>query len=172
VAATREADVGHTREDGDGRLSVPLWLPALTLLLAVAGIAVAAYLTDAHYNEHLVLACPDTGTINCAAVTTSPESKVFGIPVALLGLLYFVSIPVLLVPAAWRSPSVLIRRGRMLASGVGVLFILWLIYAELFRIEAICLYCTAVHVITVLLFAVVAVGTALTAPLRDEEFED
>ena len=38
-------------------------------------------------------------------------------------------------------------------SGVGMVF--YLVYAELFQIDAICIYCTAVCVITVLLFAVV-----------------
>jgi uncharacterized membrane protein len=40
--------------------------------------------------------------------------------------------------------------------------VLWLVYAELFLINAICLYCTAVHIMTVLLFLQTAIGTALT----------
>jgi uncharacterized membrane protein len=46
----------------------------------------------------------------------------------------------------------------------GLLFVLWLVYAELFRIGRICLYCTAVHLIVFALFAVVSIGTALTGP--------
>ena len=34
-------------------------------------------------------------------------------------------------------------------------------WAELFRIEAICLWCTVVHALTVALFAVIVVGAAL-----------
>jgi uncharacterized membrane protein len=150
------------------RVDVPRWLPWVCLLLAAAGIAVATYLTIAHFDEHVQLACSDTGTINCAKVTTSAESHFLGIPVALLGLLYFVGIPVLLIPAAWRSPSPLVRWTRVGAVSVGMLFVLWLIYAELIRIHNICLYCTGVHVITFLLFALILVGTVITAPYDDD----
>jgi uncharacterized membrane protein len=39
----------------------------------------------------------------------------------------------------------------------------WLVYAELFKIDAICLWCTVVHAITVVLFGVVLVAEALIA---------
>jgi uncharacterized membrane protein len=37
--------------------------------------------------------------------------------------------------------------------------VLWLLYVELFRLNAICLYCSAVHAITVALFVTVMLGT-------------
>jgi uncharacterized membrane protein len=147
----------------------PLWLAVITLLLAAAGIAVATYLTIAHFDESVVLSCPDNGAINCAKVTTSEQSHFLGMPVAVLGLAYFVFIPVLLIPAAWRSTSPLIRRARLLASGGGLVFVLWLVYAEAFKIKAICLYCTAVHVLTFLLFVAVLIGTVITAPYDDTD---
>ena len=46
-------------------------------------------------------------------------------------------------------------------SGLGAATVLYLVYVELFRIGAICLWCTAVHVIAVCLFGVVlAAGAA------------
>jgi uncharacterized membrane protein len=42
---------------------------------------------------------------------------------------------------------------------VGIVFVLYLIWAELFRINAICLYCTGVHILTFILFALI-VGRA------------
>jgi uncharacterized membrane protein len=50
--------------------------------------------------------------------------------------------------------------------------ILWLVYVELFRLDALCLYCTAVHVITVLLFITVALGTVATGPTLDDGHEE
>ena len=50
------------------------------------------------------------------------------------------------------------RRGRRSAVRA------YLVYAELFRIDAICLWCSAVHVITALLFGLVCFGTALGVP--------
>jgi uncharacterized membrane protein len=152
------------------RVDVPWWLPTACLVLAVIGIGVATYLTIAHFDEHVQLACSDTGTINCAKVTTSSESHFLGMPVAVLGLAFFVGAPVLFVPAAWRSTLPLIRWARVAAVSIGMLFVLWLIYAELIRIHNICLYCTAVHVITFLLFALVLVGTVITTPYDD--FDD
>ena len=50
------------------------------------------------------------------------------------------------------------------AAVAGILMVLYLVYTELFTLDAICLWCTAVHVITFLLFAVTLVATSQTAP--------
>ena len=127
-------------------------------MLAVIGLVVSAYLTYAHYADADALACPDSATVNCAKVTTSSQSEVFGVlPVAVLGLAYFVGMLVLCLPVAWRSLGPLVHRLRLAGVGAGVAMVIYLVYAELFQIEAICLYCTAVHVVTVLLFVVVLV---------------
>ena len=128
-------------------------------LLCLAGIGVAAYLTIAHYNAKVILACPETGIVNCAKVTESPQSAILGVPVALLGLLFFVAITPLHLPAAWRSESALLRRARVAAAVAGILTVLYLVYTELFTLDALCLWCTAVHAITFLLFVVTLVGT-------------
>jgi uncharacterized membrane protein len=141
----------------------PRWLPWVSVALVVAGLGVATYLTIEHFTASTTLACPDTGTINCQKVTTSAQSKLVGIPVAVLGLAYFLGMLPLVLPAAWRSDDRRLRMGRLVAAGLGVLFALYLIYAELFVINAICLWCTVVHVLAFALFTVVALGTALTA---------
>jgi uncharacterized membrane protein len=43
---------------------------------------------------------------------------------------------------------------------VGIGFVLYLVYAELFIIGAICLYCTSVHTITFLLFGLTVFAAA------------
>jgi uncharacterized membrane protein len=43
-------------------------------------------------------------------------------------------------------------------------FVIYLVWAELFRLEAICLWCTVVHVVTVLLLGLVLVGEAFVEP--------
>jgi uncharacterized membrane protein len=136
-----------------------------SLLLVLAGLAVATYLTVEHYTAAKTLACPETGVINCQKVTTSAQSAVLGIPVALLGLLFFAALVPLCLPATWRSGHRAIRWGRVVFALIGVGFVVYLIYAELFVLDAICLWCTAVHAITIALFAVIALGTAsLDAP--------
>jgi uncharacterized membrane protein len=143
---------------------VPAWLPVVSLALAVAGLLVAGYLTIEHFTASTTLACPETGVVNCTKVTTSEQSKVLGIPVALLGLVFFVPMVVACLPRFWRDPRPAVRYARLGLATAGVVFVAYLVYAELFVIDAICLWCTAVHVLTVALFAVVAFGSALVAP--------
>jgi uncharacterized membrane protein len=140
------------------------WLPWTTLAVSVAGLAVAAYLTYEHFTAGTTLACPDTGVVNCMKVTSSEYSKLFGIPVALLGLLFFVGMTALSLPPAWRMPSPWPGRLRLAAVLIGVVFVCYLIWAELFQIDAICLWCTVVHALTLVLFGLVLVRQALTPP--------
>jgi uncharacterized membrane protein len=151
------------------------------LLLTAAGIGFAVYLTIAHYDTHVTLVCSSKGAINCEAVTTSAQSKLFGIPVALLGLLYFIGMVPWHLPAAWRSADPRIKYGRLLYAGSGVAFVCYLIYAEAVIIKKICLWCTGVHIVTFILFFVVVFATALAVPSTvddvdlddtDEEDED
>jgi uncharacterized membrane protein len=143
---------------------VPIWVPVDSLVLVVAGLAVAAYLTVEHYTASTTLACPETGVVNCQKVTTSAQSAVLGIPVALLGLLFFVAMLPLSLPLAWRSGYPALRWARLAFAVVGVGFVFYLVYTELFTLNAICLWCTAVHVLTIALFAVIALGTAGADP--------
>jgi uncharacterized membrane protein len=139
------------------------WAGVVGTLLCLAGLGVAGYLTLAHYSDRIVLACPGTGIINCQAVTTSTQSVILGVPVALLGLLYFAAVLPLHLPVAWASRNPRVRRARVAAAIAGVLMVLYLIYTELFTLDAICLWCTGVHVITFLLFVVTLIGTTQTA---------
>jgi uncharacterized membrane protein len=149
-------------EEHTASTPVPRWLPITGMLLSLAGIADSIYLTIAHYTAKVVLACPDTGLINCAKVTSSSYSVIFGIPLVLLGLFFFLTMILLQTPWAWRNISSLIRRGRLIFCGTGILMIMWLVYVEFFKLDNICLYCTYVHILTLALFALTAIGTALT----------
>ena len=129
------------------------------------GFAIAAYLTYEHYTSSTSLSCPaGGGAVNCLKVTTSIYSRIHGIPVAVLGLVFFAVMVGLQTPWAWRSRSRELRAARVLWALVGVATALWLIYAELFKIDAICLWCTTVHVLTLLLFISTVFGTVATAP--------
>jgi uncharacterized membrane protein len=141
--------------------AVPLWFQLTTWVLALAGLGVSVYLTVAHFTSPRFLACPEKGFVNCAAVTTSPESMVFGIfPVAVLGLAFFVFMAGVTSPWAWRASWPAIRWARFGSVLVGIVFVLYLIYTELFTLNAICLFCTIVHVITFLLFGLIMFGFA------------
>jgi uncharacterized membrane protein len=142
----------------------PRWPWRIGLGLCILGLGIAGYLTYEHYTASRTLSCPaGGGVINCFKVTTSGYSKMDGVPVAVLGLVFFAVMAVLQSPPAWRSPNRALRAGRVGWSVVGVATALWLVYAELFKLDAICEWCTAVHVVSLLLFIVTAFGTAATA---------
>jgi uncharacterized membrane protein len=127
----------------------------------VAGLAVSAYLTVEHYSSSTTLACPETGVVNCVKVTTSSYSTLAGVPVALLGLLFFAAMSILCTPVAWRAANPWVGRARLVGAVAGVVMVVYLVWAELFRIDAICLWCTVVHALAVALFAVLVLGAAL-----------
>jgi uncharacterized membrane protein len=122
----------------------------VALLAALAGAAVSVYLTVQHYDSDVSFACPQSATINCEKVTTSTYSSIAGIPVALLGLIFFAAMSALLLPSVRGRVVPALRVG---GAAAGVLMVLWLVYVELFEVDAICLWCTAVHVLTLVLFA-------------------
>ncbi len=145
-------DEAQTGEAGGSVYSSP-GLAWSIFLLSLVGVALSAYLFYAHLNTTAVLACPENATINCAKVTTSPQSYFLGIPVSLLGLLFYVAFSVVNFPrfAAGRALGILRFAMALVALG----FVLWLVYAELLLVGAICLYCTGVHLVTLFIFLLV-----------------
>lgn len=105
-----------------------------------------------------VLACPEGATINCAKVTSSHWSEIVGIPVAVLGLAYFVAMTALVTPAAWRRRR--LDAVRVAGAGLGVLTALYLVWIELFGVNALCLWCMGVHLTTLVLLGTVLWRTA------------
>jgi len=145
-----------------GRLLAPWrtmgWLPLTTFVLSLCGLGVSIYETIAHFDTNIRLACSDTGLVNCQAVTTSPESMVFGIfPVAVLGLAFYVFMVAINSPWGWRlsRSQPIVHWARLGSVIVGIGFVLYLVFVELIQVRAICLWCTGVHVITFLIFVLV-----------------
>lgn len=136
--------------------AAPNWFWITTWVLAAAGLGVSIYLTIAHYNTAVSLACPATSHINCERVTTSAESVVFGIPVAVLGLAFYVFMLAATSPWAWRAKLPALRWARLGSVIAGMVFVLYLIYTEVVTLNlTICPWCTSVHVITFVLFGLI-----------------
>lgn len=69
-------------------------------ILAVVGLGIMSYLTYIHY-ANVKSFCDLSAEVSCDVVTTSIYSEVFGIPVSVLGLLYFAT--VLIISLAKKS---------------------------------------------------------------------
>lgn len=147
------------------------WQPVVTTLLCLAGIGVSTYLTITHFDKG-ALVCTSSATFNCEKVTTSSQSEIFGIPVAVLGLFYFVPMLVLCLPTAWASRRRPVHLVRLAGSALGVGMILYLISAELFLIKAVCLWCTSVHAITFVLFVIVVTASPLVLSTAEDVARD
>jgi uncharacterized membrane protein len=154
------ARVASAEPEAPATTTVPLWFQLVTWVLSLAGLGVSIYLTIAHFTESKLLGCSESGLVNCTKVTTSPQSYVFGIPVAVLGLAFFMAAVALMSPWAWRWNRREVALIRIASLVVGMGFVLYLLYAELFIIGSICLYCTSVHAITFLLFVLTIFAAA------------
>lgn len=121
---------------------------------AIAGLAIAGYLTAVHYGggDPACLA----GGESCSKVQDSEYAELAGVPVPLIGLFGYLT---LLAAAA--LPGDLGRFGALFAALVGFGFSAYLTYLEIFEIEAICQWCVASAAVMTL-----ALGAALTRALR------
>lgn len=110
------------------------------IVLTVAGLGVASYLTYVHY-AGIKPVCTAGGS--CLKVQTSVYSELAGVPVALMGLLGYVAImSSLLAPEGETS-----RLATVALTVVGFGFSAYLTYRELFSIHAICEWCVSSAVI-------------------------
>jgi len=142
-------------------------LPWLALaVLSLPGMAASTYLTYSHYVDEPT-ECAGIGS--CEYVQTSEYSDVAGIPVALMGLGYFIVLALLALarllrfqPALnWGTPVAF-----MMAVG-GTAFVAYLTFVELFVIDAICPWCVAVAVMTA-----ISLGLVLWARREEAAEED
>ena len=115
-------------------------------LVALAGVAVAGYLTWVHFDE-TALVCVAGG--GCETVQESQYAEIAGLPVALLGLGAYV---VLLGLLLWDSATA--RLAAAALALVGLLFSLYLLALQLFVIDAVCVWCLANDIIIAPLLAV------------------
>ena len=145
-----------------------LWkLSIFGLVLSVLGISDSIYLTVAHYSQSVVLACPTTSFINCAKVTSSSYSEVFGIPAPLLGIVFFTLLFIIELPTFWSRKYLWLRNLRLAFVSIGLLSVFWFVYVELDKLHAICLYCTGVHVLTFVSFVTILFATEHHKSIHD-----
>ena len=138
----------------------PRWVGRWTFGLSVAALAIACYLAVAHYTSPKALACVEGGIVNCTKVTTSSWSSFIGVPVAVLGVIWAAAMVALCRPAAWRSGRRWINTARIAGACVGIVSVIYLVYAELIALHAICLWCTGMHLLVFGLFVLIVLHPA------------
>lgn len=118
------------------------------LALSFLGFIDAAYLTANHY-LHVSLPC--TIVHGCEIVTTSDYSTAFGIPVALLGAAYYLSVFFGIVTFKETKNTTLLR-GISWFTVFGLVASAWFLYVQAFILEAYCQYCLLSAITSTTLF--------------------
>ena len=96
--------------------------------------------------------------LNCYAVLSSRYSQVFGIPLELLTVGYFIVNLILVYLIAFGS-DLLFKTSLKTLFGwrfIGIAIVPYLIFVELFLVRAICIYCTMMHVAIVADFIIIS----------------
>lgn len=115
-------------------------------LLCILGLSDSIFLTYEYYTLSSI-GCPISPWINCLVVTSSKYSSLFGIPLALFGAFYYLTMFVLLF-----KRERLYKHFFLLVSSFGVLFSIYLTYIQAFVIGLFCLYCLGSALISFLIF--------------------
>ena len=135
----------------------------LVPLLALLGLGVALYLAYVEIT-HVEAICGPVG--ECNIVQSSPYAQLFGIPVAVWGVLCYLAIIALwagqqFLPA---RPAAYCSIGLILLTLFGTLFSVYLTLLEIFAIGAICAWCLTSAVITTLLLILITKNINRSSP--------
>jgi uncharacterized membrane protein/protein-disulfide isomerase len=135
--------------------------PPVTWLVvaALAGLGFAAASTWVHYNilrDPLYSSvCDVSATFSCTEAYTSRFGSIAGVPVALLGMVYFAFVLVLIAMCQKSSTARQNIAGYVFAvSTLGLAGVLYLGYASFFVLNTVCLLCVGTYLSVVALFIV------------------
>jgi uncharacterized membrane protein len=139
---------------------------ALTAILSAVGLGLSLYLSAVHFSQgQIPLAHASGGLVECERVTTGPASAIGPVPVAVLGVVWFLVALILsisLLPLNRSSAA----RAVILWSVAGVAGVFYLVYVELVVVDAICLWCTVAHILIIAIFLLAVHGSEVAAADR------
>jgi uncharacterized membrane protein len=137
----------------------PRWVFVTIAVLAVLGITLSSVSLYHHFGSSKTNFCDFGQTFNCDVVNRSIYSSVFGIPVALIGILGYAAL--LALATFYRNkaetPAIL-----MISSTLGLGFAIYLTYIEHFVLGAWCILCLSSLAMIVLITVFASVLVAHT----------
>lgn len=149
-------------------MSKQKWALIAVLFFAVAGMALGLFLTDYHYKllanqetTHTVL-CTLSSSFNCDIVNSSPYAELFGVPIALWGFFFYLTlfcIAGIALFAKQNEKLVLLLHGMALFS---VLYSIYLFYIAEFVIGALCPYCIIMYGVNISLLLLTKIAVQKT----------
>lgn len=144
---------GYTPSDSTG------WLKIAAVVVALAGLADASYLTSNHFAGINV---PCNLVSGCETVLNSTYSEIFGVPTALFGVAAYFAAFSLALLAYFGREKLWTLFG--VAAAIMFLFSVWLIYLQAFVIKAFCQYCLFSAATSTLLFVIFSVSLLIRKP--------
>ena len=127
-------------------------LRAVSIAVAAAGLAIAAYLTAVHYTGADPVCAIAHG---CDVVQQSRYATLAGVPVALLGLVAYVALLAALIADGEAG-----RTAAALVALTGATFSAWLTYVEVAILDAICIWCVGSALCMTVLAALAVIRVA------------
>ena len=129
-------------------------LTIASLVLSSIGLALSIYLTYVHYNID-ALVCSTGG---CELVQTSEYAEMFGVPIALFGVLMFaVLIAGIVLRELLEDLADILSTGILMIIVAALVYWAYLTWLELNVIHDVCQWCVATSIVTALLCVVEAV---------------
>lgn len=123
----------------------------LLVAIAFVGFIDASYLTIQHFQGSVP---PCTVIKGCDRVVTSSYATIIGVPVALLGSVYYLAVLCMGVLYLQHRSARLFKQLKQLTF-VGVIASAYFVYIQLLVIGAVCFYCMISVATSLLLFTVV-----------------
>ncbi len=126
------------------------WLYRISIALTVLGILVSVYMTIYKLTDNNSM-CIGNG--DCKIVNASRYSEIYGIPVALVGVVGYASI--LAVLLLEKRGEFMLNNATMITFALallGFLFTLYLIFVEVVYLKALCPFCLTSQIAMTILF--------------------
>ncbi len=144
---------------------IPTWLIGCILFVAFLGFMDASFLTGEHF---LKMTPPCFITSGCDTVTTSTNSKLFGIPVALLGMIYYITVLGTAMHYADKRKAFSLKALHLITS-VGLLMSVYFLYVQGLVLHAWCIYCLGSAMVSTILFILVSLAHYKNWPEKNKE---
>jgi len=140
----------------------------LLLTFTLIGLAASGMSTYVHYrlltDPSYTSFCDVNASLNCTQAYLSRFGSLWGAPVALWGVLYFVTVLFLVLAARPRSTAREAIPGYIfLISTIGLAIVLYLAWASFFQLHTVCLFCATTYITVIAIF--ILSGGALTIPV-------
>ena len=128
---------------------IPNWILWAIIVLALIGFTDASFLLAKRVSGTPI---PCFITSGCDTVSKSPYSVLFGVPLSLLGMIFYLGIGFLSL-LYMDTKNLLVAKLLTLATIMGFLSSVYFIYIQKFKIGAFCIYCILSAIISTILFA-------------------